>query len=97
MVKKKLPFKSIKVTLSTEALSRLNSIVNQASFRSFSSGVEECIRAVYDIMEDIYAVIGERDEPIIGISEFESARAFERIGMRMSRFTGRSITPAPRE
>jgi len=93
MSDKELPFKSIKITLSSEALARLDYIVKQASFRSYSSGVEECIRAIYDLVQEVEAVVGANEQPITTPTIDEVTRAFERIGMRMTRFTGRSIVP----
>ena len=86
-----LPFKSIKITLSQEALDRLDKIVKEASFRSFSSGVEESIRAFSDVLEEVKTVIGDEDEEDKAATDEQEARAFERIGMRVSRFTGRVL------
>jgi metal-responsive CopG/Arc/MetJ family transcriptional regulator len=87
------PFKSLKITLSDEALARLDEIVRKASFRSYSSGVEECIRVVYDVMAETYSVIGELNAPITTPTIEEESRGFQRIVMRMSRFTGRQLIP----
>ena len=93
MAKKELPFKSIKITLSSEALHRLDYITKQASFRSYSSGIEECVRVVYDLIREIYSVAGDTSQSTITLSEENEAEAFKRILMRMARFTGRAFVP----
>ena len=59
-----LPFRSIKITLSEEALNRLDAIQKQASFRSYSSSIEECIRVVYDMMNDVFNYLGTEDKAV---------------------------------
>lgn len=88
-----IPFKSVKITLSEEALSKLDFIIKDAAFRSYSSGIEECIRVVYDLMQEIYSTIGDRNEPITLATREKQAEAFNRIIMRMARFTGRALAP----
>lgn len=100
MSDKELPFKSIKITLSSEALARLNFIVKEASFRSYSSGIEECIRAVYDLMYEAYSVVGDPTQQAVDMNVNERAEGFRRMIMRLSRFTGRSFvvkTPKPKK
>jgi len=48
-----IAFKSIKITLSEEALRRLSKLRKGGSFRSDSATIEECIRTVYDNNVDI--------------------------------------------
>jgi metal-responsive CopG/Arc/MetJ family transcriptional regulator len=81
------PFKSIKITLSEEALSRLDKIVKNASFRSSSSGIEECIRLVYDLIEEVHSTIG-REKGTYRVDVQDEAQSFVRMATRMSRFTG---------
>ena len=85
------PFRSIKITLSEEALARLDFIVKQASFRSYSSGIEECIRAIYDLTKEVWSVTGQPEEPYVSASKDMESEAFKRITMRMSRFTRRIL------
>jgi len=87
-------FKPIRITLSDEAFDRLDQIMKKAKFRSYSSTVEECIRVVHDIIDEIYTVAGVRDSPDITISGPNLADAMMRIIGQMSRFTGRR--PAPK-
>lgn len=91
------PFKSLKITLSEEALARLDEIVKKSSFRSYSSGVEECIRVVYDVMAEVHSVIGQPHAPLTTPTIDEEIEGFKRISMRMSRFTGRHLVPESTE
>ena len=86
-------FKSIRITLSQEAFYRLERIMEDAKFRSNSSTIEECIRVVYDLMREIYVVAGARDAPDVSASELQRSDSWDRIIMRMARFTGRSLQP----
>lgn len=90
-------FKPIRITLSDEAFTRLDTIMKVAAFRSYSSTIEECIRIVYDIIEDIWAVIGKKDDPYTAYTFQEAAFGFETIATRMTRITGRTITKKPPE
>ncbi len=87
------PFKSMKITLSEEAINRLEKIMKRASFRSNSSTVEECVRVVYDIIYEIYSVCGGPDGELKASTKDQESEAFVRIVMRMSRFTGRVVCP----
>jgi len=90
-----IPFKSMKITLSDEAISRLAWIVKKASFRSNSSGVEECIRVVYDLIQEVASTIGfEKGSHFV--SKEKQSEAFTRMAMRMVRFTGAQLAPPPR-
>jgi hypothetical protein len=84
------PFKSMKITLSEEALARLDKIVKNASFRSYSAGIEECIRGLSDVLVEVGTVIGDSNVAVTA-TEYEEARGFERIAMRLSRFTGKIL------
>lgn len=90
-----MPFKSMKITLSEEAIERLDSITKGASFRSNSSTIEECIRVVYDIIHELYSVVGTPDEEVKPTTRNAESSGFERIAMRMSRFTGRVLCRPP--
>ena len=83
-------FKPIRITLSDEAFYRLDKIMNDARFRSYSSTIEECIRAVYDITNEIYAITGKKKgEPITSVTlcTEDVGESWIRIMMRMNRFT----------
>jgi hypothetical protein len=90
-------FKSLKITLSDEALARLAEIVKNASLRSLSSGIEECIRVVYDVIDEVHSVTGRPTAPLTNPTVEEESDGFERISMRMARFTGRYLVPKPKK
>ena len=84
-------FKPIRITLSEEAFDRMEKIMTQANFRSYSSTIEECIRAVADIIREVYIVAGERDAPDVYPTDAECMDSLNRIVMRMNRFTKRIL------
>ena len=84
-------FKPIRITLSQEAFDRLEQITKHAAFRNYSSTIEECIRVVYEIMNDVYEVIGRKGESGKHFSQSEAFHTFIIIGTRMTRFTGRQV------
>lgn len=88
-------FKPIRITLSEEAFERLETIMKTASFRNNSSAIEECIRVVYNMMNDLWLVLGEKDTPEKSFTIAETANAFNTIATRMSRFTDRIVIMSP--
>ena len=78
-------FKSIRITLSEEAFDRMEEIMKKASFRSYSSTVEECIRAIYDVIRDLNRVMGTEGKLH---TPTELAYEYKTIATRLSRFTG---------
>lgn len=54
-------FKSLRITLSDEALARLKRIKERGRFRSYSSAIEETIRAMFELMP-IYSTAIKRRE-----------------------------------
>ncbi len=82
-------FKAIRITLSEEAFDIMEKIMKDSSFRSYSSTIEESIRVLSDIINEIHTIAGERDENDVLISDAQCAEAFARIGVRLYRFTGR--------
>jgi len=82
-------FKPIRITLSEEAFDRMGTIMKDAAFRSCSSTIEECIRAVFDIINEIHAVAGKRGDPPLTVNIKDLSDSWTRIIMRMYRFTGR--------
>jgi len=84
-------FKPIRITLSEEAFDRMEKIMKGAKFRSASSTIEECIRVVFDIIGDVYLILGSKGAPITPFDDAQAARAFETIATRMDRFTGRVV------
>jgi len=48
-----VPFKSMKITLSEEAVEKLNKLRQGGAFRSDSATIEECIRAINDMIDDL--------------------------------------------
>jgi len=85
-------FKPIRITLSDEAFDRLDKIMKAAPFRSYSAAIEECIRVVSDIINDITPVIGNSSEPTKKVESGIAAHTFLTIVTRMSRFTNRAVT-----
>jgi len=88
-------FKAIRITLSEEARDRLAIIIGMAAFRSNSAAIEECIRVVYEIMRDIWVVLGEKDGPYKAFDVADAALTFNTIATRMTRFTGRVLVTKP--
>lgn len=86
MSEEEVPFKSIKITLSEEALRVLSVLRKRGSFRSNSMTVEECLRAIFDITVDfaararVYAKKGE------DIPQVEEQRALRSYLLRLARF-----------
>lgn len=81
-------FKSMRITLSDEAYTRLEELMKKAMFRSYSSTVEECIRAVYDLMTEINTATRTPDNQFRKMNSQMKAEGFSRFVIRMSRFTG---------
>ena len=88
-------FKPIRITLSEEAFRELDTIMEVSKFRSYSSAIEECIRAVYDIGNDIFTVLGSPGEPRKTFDREDAFWAFVRIVTRMSRLTERVVVGGP--
>ena len=86
-------FKPVRITLSEEAFDRLEKIMNDAKFRSYSSTIEECIRVVYDLMKELELVLGKKDDPHFLIEVQDELASWSRVVMRMYRFTGRRVSP----
>ena len=80
-------FKPIRITLSNEAFAHLDKVMNDAKFRSYSSTIEECIRAINDIISEIHYTSGKKGKVTIPVSDVTDS--WDRILMRMYRFTGR--------
>lgn len=86
MSEEEVPFKSMKITLSEEALDMLAILRKKGYFRSNSMTIEECIRAIHDISGDIRAHIvyykgkGEQVPPA------EQLSAYKRYALRLARF-----------
>jgi len=81
-----LPFKSIKITLSEEALDMLEEIKRRGCFRSYSMAIEESIRALFDVLNDLD--LGMRHakdgKPIPDEKKLEVVRD---VAVRLSRFS----------
>lgn len=90
-------FKPIRITLSEEAFDRMNYIMEHAKFRSYSSTIEECLRAIFDIIGEIHAVAGKKDDPDQVVDMLDIRDSWDRIIMRMYRFTSRRTGPKPKE
>jgi len=80
------PFKSVRVTLSAEAMAMVAELRRTGSFRSDSATIEECIRAVYDVYEDMQMMgrVAKQQERKVSINE--QAESYRRHVIRLSRF-----------
>jgi len=79
-----VPFKSMKITLSEDAIDKLGELVKMGSFRSYSSAVEECIRAVYDVSLDMGILFKSTQGQILPPNAQQEA--FRRYFLRLTRF-----------
>ena len=85
-------FKAIRITLSQEAFDKMDSIMKDAKFRSYSSTIEECIRTIDDIVGDIYSIAGHRNDPkVYHPTPADWTETLKKIILRMHRFTGRAV------
>jgi len=83
MSEEEVPFKSMKITLSEEAIEILDELRKSSAFRSYFMTIEECIRAIDIITKDISAVWSSYQ------SNFPPEvlmKAFRRHSMRLHRF-----------
>lgn len=87
-------FKPVRITLSQEAFDRMERIMKDAAFRSYSSTIEECIRVVFDIVREIESTAGRKGDPEIDVPLEVRVESWNRILMRMGRFTERVLVPA---
>lgn len=82
-----VPFISMKITLSEEAIKRLAELRQRGSFRSDSATIEECIRAVFDVAMDICLEL----DRALATNQFPmplglQAEAFRRTVLKIGRF-----------
>lgn len=84
------PFKSLKITLSEEAIDKLAELKQGGAFRSDSATIEESIRVTYAIMEDFLSEISRGDKDKNGqlkpLSLELQAEMLRRVLLRVSRF-----------
>jgi Arc/MetJ-type ribon-helix-helix transcriptional regulator len=81
-----VPFRSMKITLSEEALNMLESLRMTGSFRSSSMTIEECVRTIYDITRDITALTNIHRKNQKSFSNEVMLEAFRRYMLRLGRF-----------
>lgn len=87
MSEDEVPFKSIKITLSDEALDLLDKIKKLGSFRTTSMTVEEIIRAFHDVVTKIWlAEKWAADKGKTPIPADERLKVAEYIAVRLTRF-----------
>lgn len=86
-------FKSMRITISDEASARLEGIMKRASFRSYSSTVEECIRVVHDLTSEIYTLTKTPDGQFRKMTHEDKLAGFDRLVIRMQRITGITMHP----
>lgn len=86
MVKEASSFKSMKITLSEEALDLLEDIKEKGCFRSHSMAIEESIRALHDVLThlDQGMAFAKDEKPIPDAKKLEVIRD---IAVRLSRFS----------
>lgn len=80
------PFQKIRLTLSEVAIEKLDMLKKVGYFRSNSSTVEECIRVMYDIADEISMLVQEAEDIGEKASLRDQAIVLQRIGIRASRF-----------
>ena len=86
MSEEEVPFKSIKITLSEEAIDMLTTLRLKGAFRSNSMTIEGCIRAIYEICGDIQTYLRfYRDKNEI-VPNVEQLSAYKRYVLRLARF-----------
>ena len=81
-----VPFKSIKITLSEEALRMLGNLRKRGSFRSNSMTIEECIRALHELSDDLGGIFQKSIDEDKPIPNEERRSAFKRYALRLARF-----------
>lgn len=81
-----VPFKSMKITLSEEAIRLLAALRHKGSYRSDSATIEDCIRAIYDVSLDIATEVGSALKGKRSMSIIEIRELTRRISVRISRF-----------
>jgi len=89
---KESPFKSIRITLSEDAIVMLDGLKRSGKFRSYSAAVEETIRTLHDLLTEHAGLryrinrLGEREDAE------ETCRLLESFGeaafKRLMRFVG---------
>ncbi|MDH5448632.1 MAG: hypothetical protein OEX01_06495 [Candidatus Bathyarchaeota archaeon] len=83
------PFKSIKITLSEEALDMLAILRKKGYFRSDSMAIEESIRTVYAVSGDLEGMLLYLGEEKRGASPQEMSEWLRRVTHRVTRFMSR--------
>lgn len=80
------PFQKIRLTFSEVAIEKLAVLRTQGYFRSDSATVEECIRGMYDIVEDFYAMLLKAKTKDKKLTNDEKLALLLRIGVAIRRF-----------
>ncbi len=78
------PFKSMKITLSDEALFKLGQLRQGGAFRSDSAAIEECIRAINSMIEDLLFEIARSPKDVSG--NFTQKWSIERQSEMLRRY-----------
>jgi len=88
-----VPFKSLKITLSDEAIAKLQKLRTTAALRSDSATIEECIRTFYEIAMDVYYEADRAAQSALStnsklkpIDIGTQAELLRKIFLRMTRF-----------
>ena len=85
MPEEEVSFRSIKITLSEEALDKLELLKLTGSFRSYSMTIEETIRGLFDVLKELYIAEyrAKGEKPIPDELKLEAAK---NIAVRLYRF-----------
>ena len=85
MGQQEVPFRSMKITLSEQAIDLLDDLKKRGRYRSYSMAIEEVIRAMYGVVQDIEVadILGKGKTPI---PEDLKLQAFRDIVIRLYRF-----------
>lgn len=82
------PFQKIRITLSEVAIDKLAVLRTQGYFRSDSATVEECIRAIFDVVEE-FSTMFKRIADNKTLSTDDKIDTLLRIGLSVRRFVPR--------
>ena len=82
-----VPFTPLKITLSEEATKRLAELRLRGSFRSDSATIEECIRVIHEVSNDMsYELDNALGKNQLPMPLFVQAELLKRILQRIARF-----------
>ena len=89
--REEVPFRSMKITLSEEAVDMLDTLRKRGAFRSYSMTIEECIRAIDAVTTDLAALWSIYSPPEKQFPSRVLMEAFRRYSMRLMRFLDKDL------